>query len=185
MENNIVLLVGPSGSGKTTIAEYLDKHYGMKSIRSYTTRAPRYPGEDSHTFISNDEFDALENIVAYTEFDGHRYCATQEQIDSHDIYVVDVHGVMTLQEHYHGDKMLLVVYLDVSPDTCRERMAERGDGGLTIAHRLANDETAFCWAKEYLLEHLEHVLILEENTVPELAVMIAKFAEKQLKEDCL
>ena len=42
----LILLVGKSGSGKTTIAEYLEKHYGMKMLRSYTTRPMRKPNEN-------------------------------------------------------------------------------------------------------------------------------------------
>ena len=96
MNKPLFLLVGPSASGKTTIAEKLESTMSLKSIQSYTTRLPRYDGETGHTFISDNDFDNLKDIMAYTEYNGHRYCTTKEQIDNADIYVVDVPGVETL-----------------------------------------------------------------------------------------
>ena len=55
MNNKIdtkILLVGKSGSGKNTVQDYLVKKYGLKPLLSYTTRAKRYPEEDTHTFIT-------------------------------------------------------------------------------------------------------------------------------------
>ena len=80
-KHRIVLLVGPSGSGKTAIANYLHDTYGWNTVQSYTTRPPRYDGEEGHTFVTDEEFDKLTDMIAYTEFDGHRYCATADQID--------------------------------------------------------------------------------------------------------
>ena len=47
-----ILLVGKSGSGKNTVQDYLVNKYGLKPLVSYTTRAKRYPEEDTHIFIS-------------------------------------------------------------------------------------------------------------------------------------
>ena len=65
---NIFLIVGASGSGKTTIVEQLEQRYGLTSIQSYTTRAARYVGEKGHIFVSDEEFDKLTDLIAYTEF---------------------------------------------------------------------------------------------------------------------
>ena len=102
MSKTIALFIGPSGSGKTTVAEYLVKHYGFTQIESYTTRPPRFDGEVGHIFVSNEEFDQLKDFVAYTEFDGNRYAATAEQVESNDIYVVDVAGAEYFKEKYKG-----------------------------------------------------------------------------------
>ena len=106
MTNTLLLFVGKSGSGKTTIANLLD----FPQLQSYTTRPKRYKNETGHTFISNEEFDKLENIIAYTEYNNYRYCATKQQIDEASIYVIDVPGVETLLEKYETDRQILVLY---------------------------------------------------------------------------
>ena len=58
----IVLIVGESGSGKSTICDELTKRYGLKQVESYTTRPRRSEDEDGHTFVSDEEFDKLEDI---------------------------------------------------------------------------------------------------------------------------
>ena len=65
---NCYLIVGQSGSGKTTIVNTLEEKYGLKSIQSYTTRPKRSENETGHTFISDEEYDKLENIVACTDY---------------------------------------------------------------------------------------------------------------------
>ena len=59
--NNIYLIVGCSGSGKTTIVNSLENKYGLKSIQSYTTRPKRSDDETGHIFISDEEYDKLED----------------------------------------------------------------------------------------------------------------------------
>ena len=99
-------LVGESGSGKTTIADMLAEKYNLSVLKSYTTRPPRV-NDDSHIFVSIEEFNKLENKIAYTEFNGNYYCATADQLDNSDIYVIDPDGIKYLKEHYHGSKRLI------------------------------------------------------------------------------
>lgn len=140
--SNIILLVGKSGSGKSAVCRELYERYGLSSIESYTTRPMRYPNEKGHVFISDEEFDELENIIAYTEFNGYRYCATDEQIMENDIYIIDPAGIEFFDENYHGAKKPIVIYLDVDEETCFERMLK--DRGLNEAtERLINDAKAF------------------------------------------
>ena len=124
---NIYLIVGCSGSGKTAITEKLEELYNLKSIQSYTTRPPRYEGETGHTFISNEEFDKLTNMVAYTEFAGNRYCATAEQVETHDLYVIDPKGVDYFMKSYNGSKTAKVIYIDSDIITRYKRMRSRAE----------------------------------------------------------
>lgn len=136
-------MVGPSASGKTTVADELEK-LGYKQIRSYTTRPLRYVGEDSHTFITKEEFDKLENIIAYTYYNDNHYCATKEQLDEATIYVVDIPGVKTLIENYNTERLIKIWYFDVDLVIRVQRMIDRGDSDSAIVSRILTDE-AFDW----------------------------------------
>ena len=147
MNNALYLFVGKSASGKSTVANIFEGIGKYKSIQSYTTRPPRYDGETGHTFVSDEEFDALENIIAYTEYNNHRYCATSDQLDMASIYVVDVPGVETLLERYQTDRQIVVIYFDASIRTRIDRMIDRHDSDTAIVSRIYNDEE-FDWQNE-------------------------------------
>lgn len=151
MTKNVYLFVAPSGSGKTVITERLEEKYKFKTIQSYTTRAKRYDDETGHIFVSDEEFDKLENLVAYTSFCNNRYAATAEQVDTHDLYIIDPKGVNYFREHYKGNKGVKVIYIN-SPLTIRyERMKVRAEsGGMSpldatgeALKRIANDAHEF------------------------------------------
>lgn len=145
--NLLVLLVGRSGSGKTELEKNLVNCAGFQGVKSYTTRPKRRLNEDSHIFVGKEEFDSLENKVAYTHFNGYEYCATKEQLDEAQIYVIDPDGVEYLKNCYNGKKFV-IVYLDADSDTCWERMIGRGDDYYTIHSRLWNDNDVFAKFKE-------------------------------------
>lgn len=109
----IILLVGASGSGKSTLAEELEKVYGIKAIPSYTTRPPRYDGEKGHIFVTDEEFDKLENLIAYAETTSARYAVTEDMFEDeqYGVYVIDNSGIKYLKESYKGDREFYVVYI--------------------------------------------------------------------------
>lgn len=151
MNKPLLLFVGQSGSGKTTAADYLETHKGYKQLQSYTTRPKRYEDEIGHTFITDEEFDSLKDIVAYTEYNGFRYGATKEQIDAVDIYVIDVPGVKTLLKKYNTKRPIYVIYFDSTVHTRIERMLERHDHDAAIVSRLFEDEK-YDWVNK--LKHI-------------------------------
>lgn len=140
---NIYLIVGPSGSGKTTLAQRMADFYGMKVVQSYTTRPPRYEGESGHIFVSDEEFNQLGKMVAYTEYNGYRYGVTEEIVDSHDIYVIDPYGVEYMQSQYTGKKGIVIIWIDASEAVRRERMEKRGDPPEKIEERILLDRKEF------------------------------------------
>ena len=147
---NIYLIVGPSGSGKTTVANQLEAAYGLKAVESYTTRPPRYDGERGHIFVTDEEFDALGPMCAYTEYNGYRYGVTDEIIDTHDIYVIDPYGVEYLKNNYKGPKTIVLIRLEVNDRERYERMKKRGDDNNAIRDRMFQDFKSFGKAEWFI-----------------------------------
>lgn len=150
-KKTIFLITGCSGSGKTTITEQLEMKYGLKSIQSYTTRAKRSENETGHIFVSDKEFDNLTNLVGYTVFAGNRYCATAEQVENNDLYVIDPNGIDYFIKSYKGKKTPKIIFIDSDLTTRYDRMVKRaedkGDAFLTAVdkalNRIKNDVVEF------------------------------------------
>ena len=144
MNNYIILIVGASGTGKTTIAKELEHMYHLKSVHSYTTRPKRYESETGHIFVTDEEFNKLQNdMCAYTLFDGYRYCATNRQIEESDVYIIDPKGVESLKKYYTGLKKLITVELVASKKIRKQRMLKRGDDKTQVKNRLKHDKAQF------------------------------------------
>lgn len=149
--NMLILLVGKSGSGKSTFQQELEKRWYLHSVQSYTTRPKRSDNETGHIFVTKEEFDALENKVAYTEFDGYEYCATKEQLDKSEVYIIDPQGLESLKQNYDG-KFLFVVYLKAKEYICTQRMLMRGDSVEKVRERIEHDKRVFKDVKfDYIL----------------------------------
>ena len=136
--NNLYLIAGASGSGKTTIANMLEEKYGYRQLQSYTTRPPRSQNETGHIFITDVEFDNLQDIIAYTDYNNYRYCATAEQANNSDVYVIDPAGIDYLKTHYKG-KPIKIINITSPVHTKINRMEQRGDAFNKIMERLLND----------------------------------------------
>jgi len=153
---NIYLIVGKSGSGKSTIVHELCNKYNYKEVQSYTERPKRYEDEVGHIFITKEEFDRLENLCAYTVFNGNRYGVPSSMIDECDLYVIDTYGVKYMKEHYHGNKHIKVIGIycsdNILEDTTirKNRMLNRGDSLDDTMTRLKNDEEAFKDLSEFI-----------------------------------
>lgn len=139
MNDTLIALVGGSGSGKTAIANYLKDIYGLRILRSYTTRQKRADSNDDHCYISVEEYSKLDNKVAENCYNGNMYCATEKQCDESDVYVVDVPGLKMLRKKYKNKK-IFVIYIDVPENTRIQRMKMRGDSNELIMSRINNDK---------------------------------------------
>ena len=141
----ILLLIGKSASGKTTLAEDLEKQCGLKAIPSYTTRPPRYDGEKGHTYITEDEFDKLENILAYAETNDYRYAVTKQMFEDeqYSIYVIDNSGIKYLKEHYKGDRKWYVAYVTTPLMQRFNRMMVRQNDIEFAVERIEHDAIEF------------------------------------------
>lgn len=143
----LFLFIGKSASGKTTIANLLEEREGMKQVQSYTTRPPRFKGETGHRFIEDEKCYELKDIVASTLYNGYWYCATLEQINEADIYVIDVTGAKELlYNHEKINRNIHIIYFDVNVYERINRMVNRGGTDTQIVSRLLSDES-FDWYK--------------------------------------
>lgn len=145
---NVYCIVGRSGTGKTTLANNLKKTCGFLDVDSYTTRPKRTPDEKGHTFVDDDSFDKLKNIVAFNCYNGYKYAATKEQIEAANLYVVDIPGVLALKNKYRGSKGIVVIGLDAEQIVCFDRMKKRGDSDEKAKSRIELDNAAFSSIKE-------------------------------------
>ena len=137
----IYLIVGESGSGKSTLAELLCHNRGMRQLWSYTTRPKRSASEAGHIFVSS--FDSTTPCAAYTKFNGYEYWATPEQVERADVYVIDPAGLEWMLKFYRGNKIPVVIFVDVTRRNRKRRMRKRGDSRQQIRDRLQHDELAF------------------------------------------
>lgn len=146
--NVLIALVGESGAGKSVAAKYLEDFYGMKYLRSYTTREKRADNIDDHTYVNLTQYSRIINKVAENHSHGNWYCATESQCNDADVYVVDVTGLKMLKENYHN-KPVVAFYIETPLATRIQRMKYRGDTTANIDERLKNDKFEFDEALKY------------------------------------
>lgn len=133
--DKIICLIGESGSGKSSIAVSLEEE-GYNYIKSYTTRAKRNKTENGHIFLEESSFNKFnkEELIAYTEFDEHRYWSTRQQYIGKgiSIYVIEPSGAIELKRSIKYCE-ILVIYLKVDREERFNRMKQ--DRGLEMAER--------------------------------------------------
>lgn len=113
MAGKLVLLIGPSGVGKSVILKKLRQKYpDLVFPKSATTRERREgEGDDLYHFVSDDEFDALENNNQLLEWavvhGGARYGTMVSEIippikaGKLVVREVDVQGYDSIRSHQH------------------------------------------------------------------------------------
>lgn len=139
---NLYCIVGASGTGKTTLANAIEKDLGLKQVQSFTTRPPRHENEEGHTFISEEEFKGLKDLVAYTKFDKYEYGVTREMLKDCSLYVIDVEGIKTLKRLYK-ERPIIVIGLSDKEHVRALRMFDRGDSIEKVKDRIVNDRIMF------------------------------------------
>lgn len=179
---NIYLLVGESGSGKTTIQTMLEQKHGLIPLKSYTTRPKRNSNEDNHIFITTEEFKKLENLVAYTNFCRNEYCATAEQVETTDTYVIDPAGIDFMKKAYKGEKGIKIVYITSPIHTRIERMQKRHNNFSAVMERIVNDVIEF----KDIKQSADYTIKNNDDTVLNvLEFNIWQFIRKCEEEDVL
>ena len=146
-EHVLICLMGRTASGKDTLANKLCERTGLKQIISYTTRERRVNEGDTHIFISDAEYQALEDsgkIAAFTQIGPYKYCCTIDKLYENDVYVIDPVGVKHLRELDLPNLRLVTVYVNVPDDIRKERaLSKRGDDRLIFMKRDMDERSQF------------------------------------------
>ena len=97
---NLYLVSGPSASGKTATIKCMEEKFGVKRVRSWTTRAPRYEGESDYTFVSPEQFHAQKDMTAYGMYAGNEYGVPVSILKESDVYIVEPNGIKALKAEF-------------------------------------------------------------------------------------
>ncbi len=142
MENNehvLICIMGRTASGKDTIVKKLCERSGLRQLISYTTRERRSNEGDTHIFISEKEYQKLENsgrIATFTQIGQYKYCCTIDQLYENDIYIIDPMGVKHLRELSLPNLRLVTVYINVPDEVRKERaLNKRNDDRMAFMSR--------------------------------------------------
>lgn len=120
----IYLIAGRSGAGKDYLVSKMIElskemtEKAFRTVKSYTTRPPRYENEDTHIFIAKEDVDKYPDKVATTKIGEYEYFATAEQVNSSEIYVVDPKGIDELIKNM-PDTEFQIVYVQADEDINR------------------------------------------------------------------
>lgn len=134
--NRKLLIVGRSGVGKDTLAGILQKEYGLKMVKSYTTRPKRYENEDTHIFITPEEVKNYPIKVAETNIKGYDYFATKQQVEECDMYIIDPIGLYTLVKRMPETEFIVIyIYADAKQ---RKEMAMARESDKATAESIYN-----------------------------------------------
>ncbi|WP_195966855.1 hypothetical protein [Clostridium sp. 1001283B150210_160208_E6] len=137
----LYLIVGASGSGKSYICNKICKNFNKSEVISRTTRQPRYKGEETHIFVSQEQADKeFKNSIAKTIFDGNLYYVLKEDIQGKDLYVIDPNGVKSLKIDKSNT---MIIFLKVGLIKRVVNMRKRGDKFRSIINRIINDRKVF------------------------------------------
>ena len=112
----LVLITGDFGVGKDTFADYLLENLEDSiKIPSYTSREPRYEGENTHTFATKEDFIKDyddKNIIAWTMIHNEYYWTTKQQFGKHkhELYIVDDIGLRdVIKSHFFDDYIVIEI----------------------------------------------------------------------------
>lgn len=106
----IILIVGDFGVGKDTFADFmLDYLSESVKIKSYTTRKPRFEGEDTHIFVSHKDISS--DVLAYIDIEGTFYWTCKSQFDKtkNNIYVIDDCGLQQVIESNFDNYIIIEI----------------------------------------------------------------------------
>ena len=158
MKKPLICILGRTGSGKSTLADAICKHYGLKQLKSYTTRAMRH-GEETkadHLFISKEEAESYQKI-AYSKIGEDEYFTTVDMLEQSDVYVIDPIGVADLRKRL-PNRMIYEIYIRADESSTSSHLEKRQDSMADRTKRITSEQAQFdtyeqCAAWDILIEN--------------------------------
>lgn len=144
-EHILLCVLGRTASGKDTLVNALCKRMGLKQLQSYTTRERRENEEDTHKFVTEDDYQVMlsnNEVAVDTNINGNYYWSCINQLYESDVYIVDFIGLKKLKKLDLPNLHLVSVFVNV-PDNIREDRAlnQRKDNKIVFRTRnLAESE---------------------------------------------
>lgn len=189
-----VLIVGRTATGKDYLANEL-KGRGMTLLKSYTTRPKRSDNEDTHKFITNEEYETIDKdtIAAYTEINGGKYFATKEDVENCDIYIIDINGLKQISESM-PDTPVIVVHMTADEKERKKRSITRSgldeNKALKEYEERTESENAQFSEFEKILADNElskignnfTVITVRNNFLPSVIVEVADFITNSIRQ---
>ncbi len=180
----MIILTGPSASGKTATCLYLQDHYGIKKVITHTTR-PMRQGEvndvDYH-FVSKAEFNRMidnDEFVEHVIFNGNCYGTSKKEVRIDKCMALEINGAMTYMSF--KDPKIVLFYMNLDEETCKERMLSRGDEPAKVEARIENDKNAFHLTDEQL-SLIDVMVDTKKYNLEEVSAYIYEKYMKILKE---
>lgn len=142
----MIILTGPSASGKTATCLYLQAHYGIKKVITHTTRGMR-TGEKNdvdYHFVSKEEFQRMidnDEFIEHVTFNGNSYGTSKKEVGIDKCMALEINGAMTYKSF--NDPKIVLFYMNLDEETCRQRMLSRGDDPVKVESRIQNDKDSF------------------------------------------
>ena len=189
-----VLIVGRTATGKDRLANEL-KGRGMTLLKSYTTRLKRSADEDTHTFITNEEYEKMDKdtIAAYTEINGNKYFATKDDVLNCDVYIIDVNGLRQISESM-PDTPIIVVHMTANEEERKKRFIKRSglDENKALKEyeeRTESENTQFSEFEKILADNELSkignnftVITVRNNFLPSVIVEVADFITNSIRQ---
>ncbi len=142
----VFLVIGRSGSGKDTLVNYMCQKYGLKKLKSYTTRPPRQNEGDTHIFISPEDVQKYQDdIIAYTKIGEFEYFATKSQLKDINFYIIDPKGVQDLENipNLKEEFSFIKLFIYLPEKERKKRIALRGDSEEAFLKRQEGEKQQF------------------------------------------
>ena len=189
-----VFIIGRTATGKDRLANEL-KGRGMTLLKSYTTRPKRSADEDTHTFITNEEYEKMDKdtIAAYTEINGNKYFATKADVLNCDVYIIDVNGLRQISESM-PDTPVIVVHMTANKEERKKRFIKRSgldeNKALKEYEERTESENAQFSEFEKILADNElskignnfTVITVRNNFLPSVIVEVADFITNSIRQ---
>lgn len=155
----MIILVGKTCSGKSTIADLIEENYGMKRIRTYTTRGMRQGEKDSeYHFVTVEEFKRLKEegfffeTTEYTVASGFTWyygTAKEDLMNDFTCVVMNPNGMKKVLHMTDRNINPTVVYLNVTEGCQWARLRERGCDADEAQRRIKADNEDFSDIEDY------------------------------------